>query len=27
MSDPWDGPAGQTTRRRDRRVPGQRAPE
>ncbi|MEW2626179.1 LCP family protein [Streptomyces sp. NPDC048106] len=27
MSDPWDGPAGQATRRRDRRVPGQRAPE
>ncbi|TGZ15527.1 transcriptional regulator [Streptomyces sp. S816] len=27
MSDPWDEPAGQATRRRDRRVPGQRAPE
>ncbi|CAK7283450.1 LCP family protein [Streptomyces misionensis] len=27
MSDPWDGQAGQATRRRDRRVPGQRAAE
>ncbi|WP_177235492.1 LCP family protein [Streptomyces sp. MUSC 14] len=27
MSDPWDGPAGQATRSRDARVPGQRAAE
>jgi len=27
MSDPWDGQAGQATRRRDRRMPGQRAAE
>ncbi|MEV6834022.1 LCP family protein [Streptomyces sp. NPDC051133] len=27
MSDPWDGPAGQATRSRSARVPGQRAPE
>ncbi|MFJ5033496.1 LCP family protein [Streptomyces sp. NPDC088560] len=27
MSDPWDGPAGQATRSRNARVPGQRAAE
>ncbi|MGW3210234.1 hypothetical protein [Streptomyces sp. NPDC001135] len=27
MSDPWDGPAGQATRSRSARVPGQRAAE